>query len=98
MKFLKVLKLYDNFEFNKKKKWNFWNFEILNFKFFAFIISNFLKKQKFRNFMKFSNILISKQQFMCNKKPYYILEPRNSFIDFARECNMIFYCTEIAFC
>ena len=61
LNFLKILKSYDIFE----------SFEI------------FLKTLKsceileIWNFMKFSNILISKKQFLCNKKPYCTLVPRN---------------------
>jgi hypothetical protein len=48
----------------------------LTFKFF-FKSYNFEIFWKFWNFMKFSNILISKKQFLCNKKPYCTLMPRN---------------------
>jgi len=53
--------------------------------------------------MKFWKIL----KFFENFEPFFLyiiwvlLNERAtviSFIDFARECNMIFYCTEIAFC
>ena len=40
----------------------------------------------------FSNILISKKQFLCNKKHIAFSCHVISFIDFARECNMIIYC------
>jgi hypothetical protein len=57
-----------------RKFWN-WNFKKkLNFKFIFFLISLFWK---FWNFKFFSNILISKKQFLCNKKPYCTLVPRN---------------------
>jgi hypothetical protein len=68
MKFLKVLKFYENFEFKKKNEIlrNFWNFEffffILNFKFIFLQFYNFEIFLKFWNFLKFSNILISKKQ------------------------------------
>jgi hypothetical protein len=71
------MKSYEIFE---KKNWNFkkclkfwYFFLILNFKlfFFNFIILNFFL------ILKFSNILISKKQFLCNKKPYCTLVPRN---------------------
>jgi hypothetical protein len=49
--------------------------------------------------MKFSNMLISKKQFLCNKKTHIALSCHIVlFIDFARKCNLIIYCTEIAFC
>ena len=47
--------------------------------------------------MKFSNILISKKQFLCNKNHIALSWHVISFIDFARECNMIIYCTEMIF-
>jgi hypothetical protein len=40
----------------------------------ALFYSNF---EFFGILMKFSNILISKKQFLCNKKPYCTLVPRN---------------------
>jgi hypothetical protein len=46
-------------------------------------------------FRKFSSILISKTLFLCNENHIALSCHVISFIDFARECNMIFYCTEI---
>jgi hypothetical protein len=68
---------------------NVWNVlrNFCNFDFFLILW--------FWNFMKFSNILISKKQFLCNKNHTALSCHIISFIDFARECNIIFYCTEI---
>ena len=97
---------YSNFEI----LWKLWNF--LNFlKILSFWI--FLKSYKiFESFeilwkfgilkkkLKFSNILLSKKpRKFCAIKNHIALSCHViSFIDFAWECNMIIYCTEIAFC
>ena len=41
----------------------------------------------------FSNILISKKLFLCNKKAYALSCKINEWNYVARECNMVFYCT-----
>ena len=77
LKFLKILSFWNFFKNLKSYEsfqilWKFYeNFEF----FFNFIIFKFFRK--FGNFIKFSNILISKKQFLCNKKPYCTLVPRN---------------------
>jgi hypothetical protein len=65
--------------------WKFWNlvkfWKVLwNFLAYWLAKSNFCEiiiLYKFSNFMKFSSLLISKTQFLCNKKPYCTLVPRN---------------------
>jgi hypothetical protein len=81
------------FYYNFKKFWKFWN------------LMKFLKVLKFyENFESFEilwNFLtywLAKSNF-CEIKNHIALSCHViSFIDFARECNMLFYCTEIGFC
>jgi hypothetical protein len=64
MKFLKVLKFYENFEFLKKKM-KFSN--LLKKKFIRLYFTVFLLARSNTRDIPFSNILISKKQFLCNK-------------------------------
>jgi hypothetical protein len=69
----------------------FWNFEI----FLKFLKCwNFLKIFKFYEILKIFWKILTFFGYIV----WVLLNERVTFIDFARECNMIFYCTEIAFC
>ena len=90
--FLNVMNILKSFEilWTFLLLFNFWNFKFFyHFEFFG-KFWNLMKFLKFyenldffflileiSNFMRFSNILISKKQFLCNKKPYRTLVPRN---------------------
>ena len=82
MKFLKVLKFYENFDFFD----NFWNFKFLvilkffeNFEHLKVFFLNFKILKFFEHFEILLNFLtlISKKQFLCNKKTYCTLVSRN---------------------
>ena len=96
--FLKSYEIFESFEILWKfwifKKifeilWNFWNFEIKKKNFnlnFSFFLWNFL------------TYWLAKS-YLCAIKNHIALSCHViSFIYFARDCNMIIYCTAIAFC
>jgi hypothetical protein len=90
------------FYFNFEILWKLWNF----WKFYHFEIfwnlMKFLKVLKlFENFEILWNFLtywLAKSNFCAIKNHIALSCHIISFIDFARECNMIIYCTEISFC
>ena len=77
-------------------------FLFLHWKINVILIINFEILWKLWNFWNFLKILNKKQNWnfnFCAIKNHIALSCHViSFIDFARECNMICYCTEIAFC
>ena len=102
---MKFLKVYENLEF-LKKNWNYKKFskfsnlkKKMNFNFLIFFY--FIIFQFFENFpilFHFLTYWLAKINFCAIKNHIALSCHVISFIDFARECNMIIYCTEIAFC
>jgi hypothetical protein len=68
----------------------FENFELLKKSFFKFY--------NFEILWNFLTYWLAKSNFCAIKKHIALSCHAISFIDFARECNMLFYCTEIVFC
>ena len=92
--FLKSYEILWKFWIFFKKNWNFKIKKKLTFKLF-FYFDNFDNFDILWNFLTY---WLAKSNFCAIKNHIALSCHVISFIDFARECNMIIHCTEIAFC
>ena len=98
MKIFKFVKKNWTLNFSFLKKYLKFNFFLILHESAIWLFMIFKFFENFQILWNFLTYWLAKSNFCAIKNHIALSCHVISFIDFARECNMIIYCTEIAFC